>query len=336
MTSSAVPSLSENKLERLRVNPVELAATRSAMHADAIDCSMHPSNPAGTFPGLPAFQLLSSQEALRLLATFPSSMGTGWRGFGFGVAWAALMSLSRRVQRPILAALLRVLVGGVVLFLAQVVFRRRQLQLQKHCSVTEDVSSAPTGPCRVICNVLTLSNSHAGTHADTPFHFARDPTAQPFSMMQYNGSAVVLDVATLLEEQGSRAITMAILEAVERSSGISLALQWRILFRTTKGVTPVAPAYFDIDAARYLASLPSLILIAVDSISVDNPTMSPICDGAHGAFLRERVAIVENVVLSNVPILKGGGAACGVMRTVFHPTQIYEDSWGCSVWFTPQ
>jgi kynurenine formamidase len=327
-------SLVHPKLERLRANEAEISVTREAMLADAVNCTMDPSNPAGTFPGLPPFQLLTSEDALKLLADFPSSIVTGWYGFAFGVAWVLAMKLTHRIRHPAMGGLLKALIGGVLLVAAHAVFRRRAMKVVTQCCVTEDVSSAPTGPCRVVCNVLTLSNSHAGTHADTPFHFARDASALPFSPMQYNGSACVMDVASLLEERQSRAITIDVLDAVERSSGIPLATQWRILFRTTKEVA-VPPAYFDVDAARYLASLPNLIMIATDSISVDNPTLAPICDGAHGAFFGERVAIVENVILTQVPIRQGLGGVRGVVRTVFHPTQAHEDSWGCSVWFSP-
>ncbi|CUG86057.1 Hypothetical protein, putative [Bodo saltans] len=327
-------SLIDQKLERLRADEAELIITRSAMLADAVDCSMNPSNPAGTFPGLPSFQLLTSEDALKMLAEFPSSVVTGWYGFVFGVLWVYLMKLTRRVRQPAASGLLKVLIGGVLLVAAHKVFRRRTVRITKQCSVTEDVSSSPTGPCRVVCNVLTLSNSHAGTHADTPFHFTRDQEEAGFNLMQYNGSACVLDVSSLLEERKSRAITIGVLEAVERSSGITLTTQWRILFRTTKGTT-VPPAYFDIDAARYLASLPNVVMIAIDSISVDHTSMSPICEGAHGAFFSDRVAIVENVVLNQVPIRQSSGGIRGVVRTVFHPTQAHQDSWGCSVWFSP-
>lgn len=248
---------------------------------------------------------------------------------------------SRRAkQSTAVLVVLKAVVGGLVLFLAHLLFQRRSLQLKKHCSVMEDVSSAPTGPCRVICNVLTLSNSHAGTHADTPFHFARDPNTLPFDVMQYNGSAIVLDVAPYLSALGTRGITVEVLEAIQQDTVISLGDQWRILFRTNASSGPqeqhsTPPAYFDVDAAKYLASLPNLLMVGIDSMSVDDPNLAPICDGSHGAFFSARVAIVENVVLSDIPF--GENCVCaGVVRTVFHPTQAHEDSWGCSVWFSPK
>lgn len=310
----------------------------------AVDLSMHPADPSGTFPELPLYRLLTAEDVLPFVAKAPSAIITGWTGFVFGVVWSLLLSRGRHRRW------LSIALGGACLLLAQRVFRQRTVVV-KPVSLVQDVSSTAKGPCRVTCSALSITNSHAGTHADMPFHFCRESEteSQRWPSDLYIGAALLVNLKPFIDDQlrltGSRAITKAVIEAFEKASSTTLVTNKRLIF-CTSGSEDVARrlqpgcwsdfSYFELAAAEYLTASSSVRLVGVDAPSVDAPSLSPICDGSHGMFYSGGVAIVENLI---VPDNLWSGrvlAIKGWLQTTFHPTQDFPDSRGCSVLFVPE
>jgi kynurenine formamidase len=196
-----------------------------------------------------------------------------------------------------------------------------------------DVSSSPGGVCFVTCNVVSITNSHAGTHADTPQHFLKDPHAA-FADEQYSGSVTVFDLSDVLATE--KAITVAHLQQCAAKGSVDLMHIRRLLIRTYAAELPTEwdPdfAHFSIDAARFLGSLPNLVLIGLDSPSMDHPSASPICDCSHGALWAGRVAILEGLDFSR---LVRQPCVSGVLWTHWLATQQYSDARGCLCVFYP-
>jgi arylformamidase len=140
-------------------------------------------------------------------------------------------------------------------------------------------------------NVAALATSvHAGTHVDGFLHVTRDgETAARMQLDAYVGRCVVVDVA------GRAEVTAPDVEHLDL-----LAVQ-RILFRTRTSVDettfPKPFAHIAPDLARRLAAA-GVRLVGTDAPSVD-PVDSKTLD-AHHAFVSGRVAILENVVLTDV------------------------------------
>ena len=230
--------------------------------------------------------------------------------------------------------------------------------------MAENVSSSPLGPCRLVARVLTLSNSHAGTHADTPRHFHVNDGELDFPADCYTGACHVVDLSPFLCAAGSgpRAITTEILRAAAERGRFQWKDVWRALFITRdydaeKKRSPIGTldewddnfAHFDPKAADYLAAEASqLLLVGLDTPSMDHPTQSPICHGAHGALYRHKIALLENLNLDGVQLLIRASAAAasaatnlspahvvGTMMTVFIPAQSFPDAKGCAVVFFP-
>ncbi|KPI90821.1 hypothetical protein ABL78_0054 [Leptomonas seymouri] len=86
---------------------------------------------------------------------------------------------------------------------------------------------------------------------------------------------------------------------------------------------------------------PRLLLIGIDSPSVDPINVVPLVNYCHGAMLRRGIAIVENLRFNRLrPLLDSGvggqkNVLVGAMLTVFSFTQRYDDARGCSVVFFP-
>jgi arylformamidase len=141
-------------------------------------------------------------------------------------------------------------------------------------------------------NVAALTTSvHAGTHVDGFLHVTRDgETAARMPLDAYVGSCVVVDVSGC-EEVTSGAVDALDLRSVQR-----------LLFRTRAAVDettfPARFAHIAPDLARQLAAA-GVRLVGTDAPSVD-PVDSKTLD-AHHALVGGRVAILENVVLTDVP-----------------------------------
>jgi kynurenine formamidase len=271
-----------------------------------------------------------------------------------------------RSQESVLRRVGRLLMS-LLTMLAFVRFARTRCPTPKEVSSVENVSSSPSGPCRLVARVLTLSNSHAGTHADTPRHFHINDSESDFPQECYTGVCHVVDLSGELPPSGSgqpRAITQTILQAAAAREGFSWRDVWRVLFITRNYRTEAAGdkwdgefAHFDLSGAEFLAAEAThLLLVGLDTPSVDHPSQSPICHGAHGALYKHRIAILENlnleaaqrVILSNRDSLAstvGEGSAAerpvgkahlrGTVMTVFIPAQCFPDSKGCAVVFFP-
>jgi arylformamidase len=132
---------------------------------------------------------------------------------------------------------------------------------------------------------------HAGTHADGFLHVADDGApAGAMPLDAYVGRCTVLDVT------GCDAV------GDELVAGLDLRRVERILFRTRAAVDetsfPETFAHVAPAAARRLASA-GVRLVGTDAPSVD-PADSKTLE-AHHAFAAGGVAILENLVLSDVP-----------------------------------
>jgi arylformamidase len=141
-------------------------------------------------------------------------------------------------------------------------------------------------------NVATLRTSvHAGTHADGFLHVAADgETAAQMPLDAYIGRCVVVDV------RGR--------DVVSRDDVAHLELRRaeRVLFRTREHVDetmfPAPFAHLAPELARLLGER-GVRLVGTDAPSVD-PVDSRTLP-AHRALLRGRVAILENLLLTDVP-----------------------------------
>eukprot|EP00698_Gefionella_okellyi_P003879 TRINITY_DN13596_c0_g1_i1.p1 TRINITY_DN13596_c0_g1~~TRINITY_DN13596_c0_g1_i1.p1 ORF type:complete len:279 (-),score=28.44 TRINITY_DN13596_c0_g1_i1:191-985(-) len=191
-----------------------------------------------------------------------------------------------------------------------------------------DVSSSPTGVCMVTCNIVCVTNSHAGTHADQPLHFVAD-SAHTFADAQYNGTATILNVSSEMNAE-TGAIDDAALQRAAAAANVQLNTVFRLLLRTYAAEPPatwttpfghLTPA-----AAQLLASLPHLVLLGTDAPSVDHPSASPIIEHSHGSLWAQRVAILEGLDFTALPLQ---GAVHGVLQTVWCPTQQFDDARGC-------
>jgi kynurenine formamidase len=328
-----------------------MSATTAA-HVDlrrAIDISVHPASKRASFPydSLPAYRRLSSADVADLFGPRQSHVVTAavaagaalvaqqcWRG---GASSGHNSTLHQRVP-AVLAGLLA----------AMWVWRteRRSRQLRHEVSERMNVSSSPHGPCIVHGRVVSITNSHAGTHADTVAHMMSPDAGLPhFRPEQYTGPCVVVQLTH------SGPVDASVIDVVSRraaAAGVNIAAAERVLFwfREPEGDgKPAADewrdafAHFTRSGTEALVSLcPQLLLVGTDSASVDHPSASPICEHAHGVLARRGVAILENLNLDRVG--HGGSAAStgfflGSLQTVFNPMAEFEDAIGCIAMFHP-
>lgn len=86
---------------------------------------------------------------------------------------------------------------------------------------------------------------------------------------------------------------------------------------------------------------PNLLLVGIDSPSVDPMDVTPLVNHCHGAMLRCGMAILENLRYNRLrPLLETGvdgqrGVLVGALLTIFSTTQSFDDARGCSVVFFP-
>ncbi|EFC36554.1 predicted protein [Naegleria gruberi] len=214
-----------------------------------------------------------------------------------------------------------------------------------------DVSSSCNGVCIVTRNVI-LSNSHAGTHADQPKHFEKNPIVEYFHTLQYNGACLVLN---LVEElKNNLEISEEILRNAIEKSKIPKDKILRCIIKTRSNQPSDEQewtndfAHFHPSAAEYLSrELPNLLLIGIDTPSIDHPNKAPIIEHSHGRFWNARIAILENLncemifshtnssdnsINSNNSI---NNSIEGYLQTSFNPLQISQDAIGCFVKFYP-
>lgn len=234
-----------------------------------------------------------------------------------------------------------------------------------------NVSGSPHGPC-IVTRTLHMSNSHAGTHADQPTHFIElsgDEKDTVFDDRQYNGHCLIVDLSAELlnndsdsdDDSASYRITREMLmrvfhPIVSGTSRIAVDSIGRLLFCTWTNVQTEDAidesqwtdkfAYFDPMGAGWLVeTFPNLLLVGIDTPSVDHPSASPICNHSHGALWNGRVAILENLRFHRFFNYEGDDRRSDLLsldnndrsmfeahlQTIWSPTQIYDDAKGCSV-----
>lgn len=224
-----------------------------------------------------------------------------------------------------------------------------------------NVSGSPHGPC-IVTRTLHLSNSHAGTHADQPAHFidlSEDEKGTAFDDRQYNGHCLIVDLSAELSNGDSDCITREMLmrvfnPIVSGASRITVDQIGRLLFCTWTNVQTEDAidesqwtdtfAHFDPMGAEWLVeTFSNLVLVGIDTPSVDHPSASPICNHSHGALWNGRVAILENLRFHKFFSFQGDDRRLPLaisndrslfeahLQTIWNPTQIYDDAKGCSV-----
>lgn len=148
------------------------------------------------------------------------------------------------------------------------------------------------GPgCPVNVSKLTLS-THAGTHADAPFHYDDEGAgAEALDLSRYLGPCRVVDARglgpLLRPEAVAEALAGAPPRMLFRTYEAFPAGRWRSDF------TAVSPELVEALAARGVA------LIGVDAPSLDPETSKDM--PAHQAVRRLGLSILEGLVLDEVP-----------------------------------
>jgi kynurenine formamidase len=206
-----------------------------------------------------------------------------------------------------------------------------------------DVSSSKEGVC-VVTRTIQLSNSHAGTHADQPryifkfhelmssSHFVKDPPFLYFDDYQYNGPCTLINLSFIRKEKNPEITVDALLKVIDKTSLKKIS---RLLIRTYETYPNEWDpkfSYFSKECANFLATeLENLLLIGIDTPSIDHPQASPIIEFCHGIFWKKRIAILENLDFSK---FTSGSYSCnGYIYTRWNPYQDYKDGRGCMVTF---
>jgi len=195
-----------------------------------------------------------------------------------------------------------------------------------------------------VCHITTLlykssrnwviSNSHAGSHADQPYHWLEDPPFESFDIRQYNGTATILDVFPYLD-QNNPVITSRILDKAAEDNGINLNETRRLLLRTYHQIPEEWDgnfAYLDPDTASYLGLLPKLVMLGTDAPSVDHEDAAPIHKCSHGGLWAGRIAIIEGYNSDNLPIQP---QLDGVLQTALIDISKVRDAKTAMIYFYP-
>jgi kynurenine formamidase len=189
-----------------------------------------------------------------------------------------------------------------------------------------DVSSSKDGIC-VITKKLQLCNSHAGTHCDLPGHFVKNPKFKEWDDFQVNGPCVVLDLTNKEKKN------IEIEDIKDAIGSIELESITRLLLNTYGKNIPKEwdknPAFLSVECAEYLGGLSNLLLVGIDTPSVDHQNASPIIKCSHGGLWKGRIAIMENLDFSCLEYKN----VEGFLQTKWNNYQISEDAKGCFVTF---
>ncbi|XQJ29676.1 Putative cyclase, putative [Leishmania guyanensis] len=377
--------------------------------AGGVDLTMSLDDMQHVAPSLSPFQVLRTNDILTQLVYIPSVTTTAAASSAFGALVTLILTLQgsraavarQALWRRWTHRLLRLVMSAVV-SVVFVRFLRQRYPTVQRVSQYENLSSSPEDPCFVANRILTMTNSHAGTHADGPHHFCRSLSHRNYDDAHYSGDAVVLDVAAELREcqqslasNAPVAVTVVVLEKARAKLPAAFRdgsrPMWRLLLitcnstvtgatrgstsetltRPLRGLLPLddaAPPWVDVtvtnsasaptssespwnsyaflepEAVAYLhCAFPHLVLVGIDSPSVDPPhTVLPMRH-SHHTLLRCGIAILENLRYTRLfPLLERNpgesqrGWVSGSMLTVFNATQNYDDARGCSVVFFPE
>eukprot|EP00759_Apiculatamorpha_spiralis_P042725 PhF_6_TR40593/c0_g1_i1/m.60887 len=302
-----------------------------------VDISMPPSSHRASFPypSLPPHRHLTAADILREYIHVPN---TNWSILGAFVCGMSMMrSWYQPSSHPYAWRSLIVTVYGAFLYVWCKQRRIRSVDMNQMLNV----SGSPKGPCHVTAYAVSVTNSHAGTHADTPFHFINH--MYTFDPQHYTGTAVILDVSVALRDLDTNQVSWTLISSLADQYQVNLNEVHRLLLCTRlydaadqhdEWVSNFA--HLTVDCAQRLAALPKLVLLGIDTPSIDAPAASPIGEHAHGSLLAGEVAILENLQFELlVDSFRYTGAVGGVMITTFNPSQDFADSKGCSVAFYP-
>lgn len=205
------------------------------------------------------------------------------------------------------------------------------LETDLKCTINEipynrelNCSGSSEGVC-YISKTLEMSNSHAGTHADQPRHFLESPDFESFDDLQYNGQCLVV---SLVDRKSPTISLKELTSSVPRDFNFDNLT--RILIKTYSTL-PLGWddhfAHLSIECAKFLGNLPNLLLVGIDTPSIDHPSASPIIKCSHGSLWNGRVAILENLNLISIP------PSIGFLKTIWNRT--YSDSKQCICLFSP-
>ena len=330
-----------------------------------VDLSVSPASVRASFPypSLPPYRVLAEEDIIKELVAVPRVETTATVSLLAGIAmWVVSVGRLPRGEGGWLR-LARLALALVIGILLRRFVNTRRPSVLGPVSKYEDVSSNPKGVCCVSSRVVCVTNSHAGTHADQPPHF--HPThgssrTGSYPKEHYTGLCTVVDVSELIQEQHQAAsdeekesgkslgITTKVIEMAVERYRLDLQEVWRLLFVTTtcdpdKGQDGSAWvskfSYFCPDAVSFLAkAAPKLMMVGLDTPSVDHPSCSPLHENSHGRLFANDIAIVENLcygALHNT-LLANNNVVEGSLLTVFNPMNCFPDSRGCQVIFFPK
>jgi kynurenine formamidase len=121
----------------------------------------------------------------------------------------------------------------------------------------------------------------------------KDPPFRYFDDFQYNGRCHVIE----LTETDYSGISIDNVKSAFKNDR-EMGKVTRLLIKTYKS-TPnewdVAAAFLTMECAKFLATLPNLILVGIDTPSIDHQSASPIIKYSHGSLWESRIAILENL-----------------------------------------
>jgi kynurenine formamidase len=87
-------------------------------------------------------------------------------------------------------------------------------------------------------------------------------------------------------------------------------------------------AHFNKESAQWICkNLPNLVLIGIDTPSVDSPNVAPIIASSHGQFWDHRVAIAENITFNRSQSIPQQA----FLQTIWNPLQEADDARGCTM-----
>lgn len=199
----------------------------------------------------------------------------------------------------------------------------------------EQFNYSSTGDTCLVSRATIKLSSHAGTHADQPSHFMREPRSLKFPNEHYNGEALVVDISHNFLKSDSRFIERKMLEQeiqklIERGERIPP----RILIKTIcADEYPQSPSNDFISlgngVAEYLSEL-GCCLVGMDTLSVDSADTTNLEASNHGLLYNHNIAILENLDLRNL------STGTGVLITFFDPMRDFIDARGVSeILFVP-
>ena len=124
-----------------------------------------------------------------------------------------------------------------------------------------------------------------------------------FDDEQYNGPCLVIDLSNKMSDFAIKKEYLIELLSTSLYLGEPSNVL-RLLFRTRKAPAEMSEnwtndfAFFEPECAQWLTNtFPNLLLIGIDTPSIDHCSASPIIDHSHGMFWKHRVAILENLNL---------------------------------------